>query len=543
MFLRAKFIWVLVCLLVIAFGCQENNEPNPTPGQTSFARVVGSKILDPQGQELQLKGVAFGNEIWGDQISRVHHDERDYARMKAMKMNVIRFYLNYRFFEDDAAPGSYKQSGWDWLDQNIAWAKKYDIQLILNMHAPQGGYQSQGKGDALWTNPANQDRLANLWKAIAQRYADEPTILGYGPVNEPYPTESISQWSQLAQKLINAIRQVDPNHILFIERALQVKNEAGRDPSGLNFPEVSGSNLVYEFHFYDPFYYTHQLFDWASTGDGGKYPDPDKLMWTDWQWYTATFGNPKLPPGNTDWKYYEGVKYHVTDPKIKVGMMALVGQNVGGKVYFDNLTLKEFGPSGQFIREIYQLNLNDLSGWGFWSKNGSGKGSVSENVGWEDQRSLQISGTSDDANLTNYSRAFAPKPDHYYQISGYMKGENIAQNANALLRIDFQTTDGPLVSLGKESLRNALKPTLDWAKKKNVPLYLGEFGAGVHCFENDKGGLQWVEDMLDICAENKLHWTYHAYHEYSFGIFRDGSSLPDESKANLPLIELFKRKN
>jgi len=24
------------------------------------------------------------------------------------------------------------------------------------------------------------------------------------------------------------------------------------------------------------------------------------------------------------------------------------------------------------------------------------------------------------------------------------------------------------------------------------PMYVGEFGAGVHCFENDKGGLQWV---------------------------------------------------
>jgi len=41
-----------------------------------------------------------------------------------MGMNTIRFYLNYHFFEDDTNPYNYKQTAWDWLDQNIAWAKK-----------------------------------------------------------------------------------------------------------------------------------------------------------------------------------------------------------------------------------------------------------------------------------------------------------------------------------------------------------------------------------------------------------------------------------
>lgn len=48
------------------------------------------------------------------------------------------------------------------------------------MHYPQGGYQSQGNGMALWTDPENQRRLVKLWGEIARRYADEPAIQGYG---------------------------------------------------------------------------------------------------------------------------------------------------------------------------------------------------------------------------------------------------------------------------------------------------------------------------------------------------------------------------
>ena len=138
-------------------------------------------------------------------------------------MNTIRFYLNYHFFEDDANPYNYKQTAWDWLDQNIAWAKKNKIYLILNMHTPQGGYQSQGNGGALWDIAENQNRLIALWQAIVERYKDEEIIAGFGPLNEPVPTVSKTKWNLLAQKLIDGIRQVDKHHLLFIEKAIYVQ--------------------------------------------------------------------------------------------------------------------------------------------------------------------------------------------------------------------------------------------------------------------------------------------------------------------------------
>ena len=46
--------------------------------------------------------------------------------------------------------------------------------------------------------------------------------------------------------------------------------------------------------------------------------------------------------------------------------------------------------------------------------------------------------------------------------------------------------------------------------------------------------------MLDLMRARKLHFTYHAYHEESFGLYRGkNGTLPDPANANTPLIELF----
>src|SRR5262249_3676780 len=169
-----------------------------------------------------------------------------------------RFLLNYRTFEDDARPGVYKPSGWAWIDQNIAWAKANGIYLILNMHVPQGGFQSNGEGGALWSDPSNQDRLTALWTAIAAHYAGEPVIAGFGLLNEPLPLVNLQQWHDLATRLARAIRSVDTNHLIFVERPLGVAGNFTPDPDRYLFT-IADPNAVYEFHFYDPTDYTFQL--------------------------------------------------------------------------------------------------------------------------------------------------------------------------------------------------------------------------------------------------------------------------------------------
>ncbi len=536
---RYRLLLAILMMLVIA-GCRKDNPDENTPG-AGFLRASGTNIVDGNGQDVLLKGVAFGNEVWSNrEVPLTHHDETDFARVKAMNMNVIRFYLNYHTFESDAAPYTYKQSGWEWVDRNIAWARKYGIRLILNMHAPQGGYQSQGNGDALWNEAENQNRLVALWKAIADRYADEPQIAGFGILNEPVPALSLQQWKQLAQRITDSIRAVDRNHILFIEKAIYIKGNYAEDEN-LNFPLTVDDNQVAEFHFYEPHSYTHQLFDWAGLGDGGAYPDTDIISYTNHTWYSATFSNPSFPAGNTPWTWYEGVKFSISDPKMNIGIPALVGAKAGGRVWFDDLVIREFNEAGFYTRDVISSSLDEAGGWYYWSSDGSGEGGLAFE-GHSNGQSLFISNTGSDCNLSNYSAAFVPKQGYSYQVCGWMKGEQLAAASSCKMRIDFLTTPDPVLPRDKTLLAARLGKYRDWAESKQVPLFLGEFGAGMYCFINNKGGLTWVGDVIDLSFQYNMSFCYHAYHEDSFGLYYGYGTLPDPNHKNQPLIDLLTKK-
>lgn len=550
----------LLALVTIFMGCGGGTQATPSdPGSgelltnndaipKDFIRRQGAQlVVGTSDQTIELQGVCFGNNVWSNLSlpPTTHHNETDFQRVQDMHMNAIRFYLNYQLFEDDANPYHYKQTGWDWLDQNITWAKNHNIYLILNIHVPQGGYQSNGDGMALWDIPENQNRLTALWRAIADHCKNESTVAAYDLLNEPVVSSSMDQWRNLALRLAGAIRGVDRNHLMIVERLNGVKGQ-WNTYSQLNFFLVNDSNTMYTFHFYSPIEYSHQNTPWTNIPPDGSYPDESIIMVpSDATWYTATFNNPTIPAGSSGWTYYNGVDFHVTDSKILVGKPAFVGKNAGstGDVYFDDFVIKEFDENHNFIRDIYTVNVAANNGWSFWSNNNVGTCSLSS-IGHTDSASIKISGTTDDANASNNNYRFVVTTGHYYRISGWIKGDNISSGSACQMRIDFETSPsgGQVYPRNKDYLASILNQYLQWGQTNNVPMYIGEFGLYKDCFNTGKGGLNWVGDMIDLLKSHGVNFTYHAYHESAFGIYRNDSGLPDPAQANQGLIDLFSSK-
>jgi endoglucanase len=554
--MKRGFIWVGCLALILSVvgwgraadvpgdGSGDLTGPDRIPKE--FIRRLGDKlVVGPDDHPIQLKGVCFGNQVWGNPRvpPKTHHNETDFQRVRDMNMNVIRFYLNYGLFESDSSPYQYKPAGWDWLDQNITWAKNHGLYLILNMHFPQGGFQSNGDGLALWDIPENQNRLVALWKAIASRYKNEPAIAGYDLVNEPVVSKSLSQWQNLANRLTANIRSVDRNHLIIVERLNAVKGN-WTTYYDENFFLVNDSNLIYTFHFYTPIEYSHQNTSWTGLPKDGGYPDPDILMVPqDITWYAATFNNPTVPSGNTAWQEYTGAKYQANDPKLLTGKPAFQSQQNQGTVYFDDFVIKEYDANQQFIRDIYVVNITSMDGGFFWSSNGSGRCRLSTTVGHGDRVSVQITGTRGDSNISFNKYRFQVTRGHYYQINGFMKGSGVSPGSSCRLRIDFETSPsgGRIYPRNKDYLAFELNRYLDWGDRNNVPMYVGEFGLYQDCFAPGKGGVQWVADMVGLLSAHGVHFTYHAYHESAFGIYRnDDSGLPDPARANRELIDLFR---
>lgn len=518
---------------LVVTACNIKQPAAPEPEQTSPSTTVhvsGNQLVNKDGKPILLKGVAFGNEVWSDNpLPYTHHNEADFARVKAMNMNVIRFYLNYKTFEDDNAPYQYKAAGWEWMNKNIEWAKKHGIYLILNMHVPQGGFQSLGKGGALWDNPENQNRLTALWKEIAKRYANEEWIVGFDLVNEPQTTQSIDQWKNLAQRITTAIREVDKNHVIIVERANAVAGN-GNNNENLNFVLVNDANVIYTFHFYGPIEYTHQKAQWAGFGDGGAYPDENRIVVVgNTSWLFALSGNPKLPIGNSNWKYYEGIKYKFNDTRVGAAKVVMSGDNLVGKAFFDEILVKEYDANGTFVRDVAWISPKADDKTYFWAQNNTGSGGFTTETGHNDNAAFYISGTTSYANLNLNQTLFIPKQGYSYQISGWMKGENVAANAEVTVRLDFES--GKAFPRNKDYLKAEMEQYVAWGKRNNVPLFFGEYGLNAPCFEDNKGGLLWLGDMIDIFLANEIHSTYHAYHEDNFGIYPGYGTLVIHPKA------------
>ncbi|QBS36728.1 hypothetical protein E1B22_01260 [Thermaerobacter sp. FW80] len=138
--------------------------------------------------------------------------------------------------------------GFHHLDRAIAAAREAGIYVILDLHAAPGWQNEHWHSDnahgvsLLWHDRNYQIRGRELWRHIARHYRGEPAVAGYNLLNEPN-APSIQMLNDLYNEWIAAIREVDPDHIVFLEG-----NNFSRDFAGL---EVDfKDNIVFSSHNY-----------------------------------------------------------------------------------------------------------------------------------------------------------------------------------------------------------------------------------------------------------------------------------------------------
>jgi endoglucanase len=521
----------LLCLPFLFCAKQQANlEPQADLKSHDSSKRQNLPFWD--GKNEMLRGVAIGNNVWSLQeyANIALNDSADYARLRADGFNAVRFYLSYKFFESDLSPYSYKQGGWDFLDKNLQWAQANGIKFILNMHVPQGGFQSNAEGGALWDVEENQKRLIALWREIAKRYVNETSIAAYDILNEPVVSKEKSQWQKLAQKIVNAIREVDNNHLILVERmnAIIPNNYSNDSEMNFVFIEDPANKWGLTFHFYSPIEYTHQYASWADffrNTDGGRYPDESVLQFSGERWVGTTHNNPKVPAGNSDWNFYEGEWKTIADTSIaNIGRPTLQCQEAEeGTVWFDSLIFEKKSPGGA-VETIAKYKLpTGKEGWYLWMEKNGGNVIIGENA-------VGITKTVSDANYATSKMFVALEQGYSYRVSGKMKGEKVPQKAACRIRFDWNYAKN-LNKRNKAFLENEVDSYLKIAQERNLPMYLGEFGVIEATFNNEKGGLVWVSDMLDILKARNVSFTYHAWVDGSFGV-----------KGRLELESLFRNK-
>lgn len=121
---------------------------------------------------------------------RIHRSEyiteRDFAAIKNIGLNAVRIPVPYFIF-GDRPPfiGCIEE-----LDKAFAWAEKYEIQILIDLHtAPmsQNGFDNGGiSGVCKWAQiPEEVEFELNVLEKLAERYGKRKGLFGITPINEP----------------------------------------------------------------------------------------------------------------------------------------------------------------------------------------------------------------------------------------------------------------------------------------------------------------------------------------------------------------------
>jgi len=268
-------------------GMKEINM-SKSENRNPFIHAEGTRIVDGKGEPIILKGCNLGNwlllEMWMMDIHDIHdqHEyeeilaerfgpakkdelmdlyrsnwitERDFEIIRSFGFNLIRLPFYYTLLEEE--PFKLKPDAFKWFDQCLAWAKKYNIYVILDMHGVPGGQSvdhTTGRGgqNKLYEDQSCRDRTAWLWQQ-------------YDFINEPfgdYKTEDHQQGLvEVIDQINKAIKPIDPHHMIMLPGTF-----AGIKFYG-NPKDHDWENICFQEHYYpglhgwgEPTYETHKKF-------------------------------------------------------------------------------------------------------------------------------------------------------------------------------------------------------------------------------------------------------------------------------------------
>jgi hypothetical protein len=233
------------------------------------------KGVNPQGGDVgNLHSLRFFAADNADRMVNLFRDvyltTNDLDALHDLGINAVRVPFNYDLIMNDAGELLPKAQWTNRLDWIVNECAKRGMYTLLDLHAVPGGQndyeqcmRKEGIRNRVWYVTEHQDRMERIWTAVASHYRGNPAVLGYDIMNEPAPWWEGSGEDQqlragyrkhvlpLNRRMLEAIRQVDPEHLVFMEdNAHMTWNSRFLDM--LPVPAQEGwSNVVFEIHSYE----------------------------------------------------------------------------------------------------------------------------------------------------------------------------------------------------------------------------------------------------------------------------------------------------
>lgn len=273
-------------------------EGNPgvaaAPGWLSTS---GNQIVDSAGHSVQIAGVNwFGFEnndlaphgLW----TRSYQSMMD--QMVDLGFNTIRLPFSNDTLHSTGTPNINYAANPDLrglsalqvMDKIVAYAEQIGLKIILDHHRNNSGAGASENG--LWYDSQHSEASwISDWKMLAERYADNPAVIGADLHNEPFNGTwgggGPNDWAAAAERAGNAIGEVNPNMLIFVEGVANYQGQSywwGGNLMGVRDRPIDlaiDNKVVYSAHDYPNSVYAQPWFQGANFAE--NLPAKFDQMW------------------------------------------------------------------------------------------------------------------------------------------------------------------------------------------------------------------------------------------------------------------------
>jgi len=179
---------------------------------------------------------------------------QDIALIKSMGFDHVRLSVNpqpmFRHGQADRIPAD----NLEYLDSAVQMIVDHGLAVIIDVH-PESDFKQK-----LVEEDSFVEQFEDYWRQLARHYSStNPDLVSFEILNEPEFHDRY-RWQGVQSKLAVAIREGAPQHTIIVAGAYwSSENEL------LFFDPLRDSNIIYNFHFYDPHIFTHQGATWSTN--------------------------------------------------------------------------------------------------------------------------------------------------------------------------------------------------------------------------------------------------------------------------------------
>lgn len=248
-------------------------EPAPPPDAVIESIEVDNP-LQPKAMQYLHRGYNLTNWLEQERFDGFRYGEDTVQKLADAGFQSLRLPIDLDLYVEQAIPGI---DGLELvlhddlfliLDAFDTWTAKHGLSLTIDYHQ---------YDDSLSMNePLTLATAVAAWSRVAEHFADNPRDdLFFELLNEPEfsfaegQTPSQDEWTVLAEEMIGAIRAHDTRHTILFGDVQWY----GIDALSTRTP-LSDENIIYVFHTYDPFLFTHQGAEWADMAPIHDIPYP-----------------------------------------------------------------------------------------------------------------------------------------------------------------------------------------------------------------------------------------------------------------------------